>query len=69
MLPKELKIQVTKTLSKYTHIDKVEGVINYMNAEDWSNKLDKFFYYTKQLDKSRNQSLNDVLPEFKKYEI
>ena len=69
VLPQELKAQVTETLSNYTHIDKVQGVINYMNAENWVDKLEKFYYYSKQLDQSRGQNLYDVLPEFKKYEV
>ncbi len=69
VLPQELKTQVTKTLSNYTHIDKVQGVIDYMNAENWVDKLEKFYYYSKQLDQSRGQNLYDVLPEFKKYEV
>jgi len=69
VLPQELKTQVTKTLSNYTHIPKVQGVIDYMNAENWDDKLEKFYYYSKQLDQSRNQNLYDILPEFKKYEI
>lgn len=69
VLPNELKEQVAKTLSNYTYIDKVQGVIDYMNSKDESHKLEKFFHYTKQLDTSRNQNLFDILPEFKKYEI
>jgi MoaA/NifB/PqqE/SkfB family radical SAM enzyme len=69
VLPQELKAQVTETLSNYTHIDKVQGVIDYMNAENWVDKLEKFYYYSKQLDQSRGQNLYDVLPEFKKYEV
>ena len=69
VLPQELKVQVTETLSKYIHIPKVQGAINYMNAENWVDKLPKFYYYTKQLDQSRDQNFYDVLPEFKKYEV
>lgn len=69
VLPKKLKETVTETLSSYTHIDRVQGVIDYMNAENWNHKLKQFFHYTRQLDKSRNQNLFDVLPEFKEYEI
>ena len=69
VLPRELKVQVTETLAAYTHINKVQGVIDYMNAEDWSDKLKQFYFYTSQLDKSRKQSLYDVLPEFKKYAL
>lgn len=69
VLPNELKEQVAEILSNYTHIDRVQGVIDYMNSKDESYKLEKFFYYTKQLDQSRKQNLFDILPEFKKYEI
>jgi organic radical activating enzyme len=67
VLPQELKTQVTQTLQNYLHIDRVKGVVDYMNAEDWSNKFSKFEYYTKQLDNSRKQNILDVLPEFKQY--
>ena len=57
VLPRELKVQVTETLAAYTHINKVQGVIDYMNAEDWSDKIkNSFIFITSQLDKSRKQS-------------
>lgn len=68
VLPKELKSIVTDTLSNYTDIPKVQGVIDYMNSEDWTDKLSKFFDYTRKLDQSRKQNVYDVLPELEKYE-
>ena len=67
VLPKELKTQVTQTLQNYIHIDRVKGVVDYMNADDWSHKFHKFEHYTTQLDTSRKQNILDVLPEFEQY--
>ena len=63
VLPKELKEVAAARLLPYMHLDKVKGIIDYMNAEDWNNKLEKFFDYTNALDKSRNQRLELLLPE------
>ena len=63
VLPQHLKEQVVKLLEPYLHIDKVKGIIDYMNAEDWSHKLPKFYNYTNALDKSRNQDLATLIPE------
>jgi molybdenum cofactor biosynthesis enzyme MoaA len=66
VLPQNLKTRVEEILKPYLHIEKVEGIINYMNGEDWSNKLDQFFFYTEQLDQSRNEKLSEIIPELKK---
>ena len=42
----------------------MQGLIDYMYAEDWSKKLPEFFKYTNTLDKSRNENLFKILPEF-----
>lgn len=65
VLPRELKNLVAKRLEPYTNIEKVQGIIDYMNQEDWSHKLNKFINYTKALDASRNQCILQVVPEFK----
>jgi hypothetical protein len=67
VLPKELKILAEERLQSYLYLEKVEGIIKYMWAEDWSNKLDKFISYTNALDKSRDERLIDIVPEFKNY--
>jgi len=64
-LPKELKTQANIMLCRYKHLEKVQGIIDYMYAEDWSDKLLQFYEYTAQLDKSRNENLFDILPELR----
>jgi MoaA/NifB/PqqE/SkfB family radical SAM enzyme len=65
-LPKSLKIQAQIALCRYKHLDKVQGIIDYMNAEDWSNKLHQFNNYTNILDTSRDQNLKKIVPELVK---
>lgn len=64
VLPKNLKKIAEDKLQPYLHLEKVKGIISYMNSEDWSHKMDQFYYYTDQLDKSRNEKLTDIIPEF-----
>jgi len=63
VLPKELKEIVNERLLPYMHLDKVKGIIDYMNAEDWPHLLTKFQKYTNSLDKSRKQNLKEIHPE------
>ena len=65
VLPDNLKQLAAKRLQPWIKHDKVEGLINYMMAEDWTKHNKKFVEYTESLDKSRNQSLIDVAPELK----
>lgn len=65
-LPPQLKSAVTLQLGNYVDIKKVSSVIDYMNKEDWSLNLDKFYSYTSTLDQSRNQNLYELIPELKK---
>jgi molybdenum cofactor biosynthesis enzyme MoaA len=65
VLPKHLKDQAAKQLQPYLHLDKVQGIIDYMYAEDWNNKYSKFMKYTIALDASRGENLFDLIPEFK----
>ena len=64
-LPQDLKEHVQTTLNNYIELPKVKGIINYMFAEDWSDKLSKFKQYTEELDKSRNEDVYKLLPELK----
>lgn len=64
-LPHELKTQAKETLNMYTDLPKVNGIIDYMFAEDWSSKLDQFKKYTHELDVSRKENLYELIPEFK----
>ena len=41
----------------------MQGVIDYMWAEDWSHKLPEFTKYTKRIDSSRKENIKDVVPE------
>lgn len=65
VLPKSLKELAKKQLQPYTHIDKVQGIIDYMMEEDWSDYYDDFLKYTYALDMNRNENLYDLIPEFK----
>jgi MoaA/NifB/PqqE/SkfB family radical SAM enzyme len=65
-LPKKLKIQSSVALDKYKNLDKVQGIIDYMYSEDWSDKLLNFYNYTTVLDKSRDQNLEKIVPELMK---
>lgn len=65
VLPKHLKDQAASQLQPYLHLDKVQGIIDYMYAEDCNDRYDKFLSYTNALDTSRNENLFDLIPEFK----
>ena len=45
----------------------IEGYINYMNEEDLSHVFPKFWKVTKDLDKIRSQSFEEIFPDY--YEI
>lgn len=62
-LPEQLKKQVNDTLCKYKHINKVQGVIDYMYAEDWSEYISELTDYTRKLDQSRKQDCTEAAPE------
>ena len=62
-LPEQLKKQVNDTLCKYKHINKVQGVIDYMYAEDWSEYIPELIDYTRKLDQSRKQDCTEAAPE------
>ena len=48
----------------YKHFCKIlDTYVNYMRADDYSEELEKFWYYTKTLDKSRTENFKDVLPK------
>ena len=62
-LPKNLKAKVEQNLSPYLLLPRMQGVIDYMWAEDWSDKLPEFTKYTKRIDSSRKENIKDVVPE------
>ena len=65
VLPEHLKTLAQQRLQPYVYLDRVQGIIDYMFSEDWSNKYNKFLDYTDALDKSRDESLFDIVEEFK----
>lgn len=40
----------------------LDQYVKYMNADDYSHRLEKFWHYTNSLDKLRKESLKDVCP-------
>lgn len=65
-LPKKLKQQAKRQLLPYyEQLPRTESVVNYMYAEDWSWRLHDFYKYTHTLDKSRDENLYSIVPEFK----
>ena len=43
-------------------------MIDYMQSENWYDTLwNDFMDYTNTLDKSRNENILEVVPEFKEY--
>ena len=67
VLPDKLKRQANEQLLSYLDLPKVQGIIDYMWHEDWSTKLPAFYKYTHTLDKSRNENLYKIVPEFEQY--
>jgi len=65
-LPTQLKNLAQIRLAQYTHLPKVQNIIDYMWKEDWSDKLPKFYDYTRKLDESRDEQLSTVVPELTK---
>jgi len=41
----------------------LQGYVRYMNSEDWSDLIPKFWKYTYALDQIRKEKLQDVTPE------
>ena len=48
-------------------LGQIDGVINYLNSKDQSNKWQDCIEFNRKLDATRNQSFFDVTPEFKPY--
>jgi hypothetical protein len=64
-LPDNLKQLAVERLQPWLDKPKVQGLIDYMMAEDWTKHTTKFIEYTAEVDKSRNQSLEKVAPVLK----
>lgn len=68
VLPEELKKQAEQKLENYRHWPKVDGVIDYMWAEDWHSKYWKEFVdFNTKTDELQKGNLLDACPEFKDY--
>jgi sulfatase maturation enzyme AslB (radical SAM superfamily) len=65
VLPTELKELARDRLKPFMHIPAVRGVVDYMLAADLSSRLNEFKIYTLALDKSRNESILELVPEMK----
>jgi hypothetical protein len=65
VLPTELKELARDRLKPFMHIPAVRGVVDYMLAADLSSQLTEFKIYTLALDKSRNESILELVPEMK----
>jgi sulfatase maturation enzyme AslB (radical SAM superfamily) len=64
-LPTKIKKLVEEKLQPYMNRPKVKQMINYMNKEDWyDTHWKEFVDYTNALDKSRNENILDLVPEF-----
>lgn len=48
-------------------LGQIDSVINYLNANDQSDKWQDCIEFNRKLDLSRGQSFTDVTPEFKQY--
>ena len=49
--------------TNYKYFCKIlDQYVKYMNADDYSHRLEKFWHYTNSLDKLRKESLKDVCP-------
>jgi sulfatase maturation enzyme AslB (radical SAM superfamily) len=59
-------IKKNPLLGKITH-QQIQDNINYLQAKDQNNLWQDFLDFNLALDSSRNQSLFDVMPEFKLY--
>ena len=69
VLPKDYKEWVTKEVELLREefpdepFDKYEGIVQFMNSQDWSNKLPQFNEYVRVLDKTRGTDFYSVFPD------
>ena len=67
-LPTKIKQEAEKRLQPYINRPKVKQMIDYMMSEDWYDTYwNEFVAYTNALDKSRNENILELVPEFKDY--
>jgi MoaA/NifB/PqqE/SkfB family radical SAM enzyme len=76
VLPKHIKDHVAQSLTSFLNTLKTdefinnsygkkrwEGIVDYMNSEDWSHKLPSLIQYLDICDQTRNLNFRDVFPE------
>lgn len=67
-LPLKIKEQVADSLQPYLNRQKVQQTIDYMMSEHWFDQYwPEFVAYTNELDRSRNENVLELIPEFKYY--
>jgi hypothetical protein len=49
-------------------LGQIDGVINYLTAQDQSDKWQECIEFNRKLDASRNQSFFNTTPEFKEWQ-
>jgi len=65
VLPNKLKEIAKDRLQSYVHLPRVQGIIDFMLSEDLSTHLEDFKKYTITLDKSRDESILELISEMK----
>lgn len=81
LLPSKLKLEVIKYYNEYrdkvagdneispdvkVKFNQIlDGVVKYMEADDYEDKVDEFIKFTNYLDDQRQQSIVDVVPQYK----
>lgn len=79
VLPKELKNQVSEMYTEWInknsntfksgveadYFQKLEGMIRYMEMEDWSQHLPRMLTFNSSIEKSRGYSVTEKIPELK----
>ncbi len=69
VLPKEYKKAVTEEFGRLRDeigdepFDKYEGIVNFMNSQDWTDKIPQFNDYVRVLDKTRGTDFYSVFPD------
>jgi MoaA/NifB/PqqE/SkfB family radical SAM enzyme len=66
LVPEFKHVKANPILLRIT-LGQIDGVINYLNANDQSDKWSECIEFNRKLDKTRNQSFVDTTPEFKMY--
>lgn len=68
ILPPELKKEITEKFSTLKNeinepFDKFDGIVSFMNSEDWFYKKNKLLDYCRALDTARGTSFKKTFPE------